>query len=229
MKRFSRNEVIKLAKLPCLLFGLLVALGTSTVAGTVSVQSPADSNVELARASENAKALEKKYQKVKRLNELGSASQRQVRKADLDRGIAALELSTLREPALRDKNLFLMAKLVLRYRDEELKITRDLFSHGSVSELKLLRAVTARDVAQSNLDAIQSTSETIRKLHLIQIAKSRYELAQRELEIANRLVQTGSISQPALDRAKSNLKIALSELESRKKSLGARATQVRKQ
>lgn len=204
------------------MLGLLLSVCPAT-----ACQVSDDGSVELARATEDAKAAENNYQTVKRLNEQGSASQRRLRRAELKRDLTSLELSTMLDSALERKNQLLKAKLILRFREQELKVIGDLYKLRSESQLSYRRAIAARDIAKSSLDLLTSSTETQRKLQLIQIAKSNYDLARSEYEIAKRLFESGAINQSRFDRASSNLKIAMTELESRKKSLGARAVQVR--
>lgn len=201
-----------------------------TLIGYVSASTPMqmrDTEFELARAEEKAGSAEKRYARIKQLHRLGSASSRELRRAELERDLAAVDLSSLREPVGQEKNQRLKAKLILRYRDQELDLVRELFRHGSATELNYFRAVASRDIAQSQLDAIESETETQRKFHLIQIAKSKYVLAKKEHDIAQRLLASGSISQPLLDQSTASLRLAVAELESCKKSLGARAIRVR--
>jgi multidrug resistance efflux pump len=147
--------------------------------------------------------------------------------ANLRRRIALLDYSSLLDPTRYEKNRLLKAEVVFRYRNRELAVARELYQHGSVSKVMYLRAIAARDIAESNLKAIQSATETQRKFQLIQAARSRLNVAEQEFAIAKRLFASNSISLQAMDRATSNLKIATAELESSKESLGARAIQVR--
>ena len=185
-----------------------------------------DPDVELTKAREAAQSTRNRYEVIKRLREKGSANQHDLRLADMRRKVALLDYSSLLKPARKEKNLVLKAEVIALYRTEELAVAKKLYQRGSISKVTYDRALAARDVAASNLKAVKSATETQRKIQVIQAAKSRYDVAQKEYAIAQRLFQSDSISKQTLDRAKSNLKIALAELDASKKSLGARATAV---
>ena len=187
----------------------------------------ADPDVELTRAREKAKSAKKKYDTVKKLSQLGSASQKELRDAKLLKGLAILELSNLVSPELEQENSLMRATLVFNYRSQELKVIKRLRDRGSASQLDYQRAKTALDVAQSQLKAARSVSQAQRKVQIVRAANSRLESAQKEHRIAQRLRKTGSISQSTMDQAASNLEIAKSELAEAKKSLGAKAVQVK--
>ena len=137
-----------------------------------------------------------------------------------------LELSNLVSPQLEQQNSLMRAKLVFNYRSQELEVVKRLYQRGSASQLDYQRAKTAQEVAQSRFKAARSVSQAQRKIQIVNAANSRFESAQKEFELATRLLKTGSISQSTMDRAASNLKIAESELAEAKKSLGAKAVQV---
>ena len=105
---------------------------------------------------------------------------------------------------------------------------RELYRRGSVSQAIYRRAVANREIAKANLEAIKSATETQRKLREIEIAKARLAVVQQEYDIAQQLLQSGSISQTKMAKITSDLKIATAELESRKKALGARAIEVKR-
>jgi hypothetical protein len=204
--------------------------GSCAVCGTVgsTIQdSRNDPNVELTRARERANSTQKSYETIKRLSETGSASQRELRRSDLQRKVALLDYSSLLNPGRREKNHLLKAEVILQFRSEELAVIKELYRRGSVSKLTYLRSVAARDIAESNLSAAKSATQTQRQMQAINAARSKLELAQKEHQIATRLFQSNAISQPTLDRATSNLKIASAELEASKQALGARAVQVK--
>ena len=185
-----------------------------------------DSSAEITRARENAKTAKKKYETVKRLRQRGSASQKQLRDAELLKRIAVLEYSNLVSPELEQENALIRANLVYNYRDKELSVVKSLYQRGSASQLEYQRAKTARDVAQSRLQAVESVSDSQRKIQIVKAANSRFDAAQKEHQLAAKLLRSGSISQSVMDQAKSNLEVAKSELSEAKKSLGAKAVQV---
>jgi multidrug resistance efflux pump len=133
----------------------------------------------------------------------------------------------LLNPNRREKNLRLKSEVILQFRSEELAVMKKLYWGGSISEVDYLRSVAARDIAAFNFKATQSGDQTQRKIQAIKAAKSRYDVAQKEFEIASQLFRSRAISQSTLDRAISNLKIASAELQASKQSLGARAVQVK--
>ena len=186
-----------------------------------------DVNVELVRAREQANATQKNFETVKRLSEQGSVSQFALRRSDLQRKVALLDYSSLLDPGRRQKNGILRAEVILQFRETDLRIIQELYRRGSVSKVAYLRSVAARDIADSNFKAAKSASQVQRKIQAIKGAKSKYEMAQNEYEIANRLFESQSISQSTLDQAVRNLKIATVELEAIKQSLGARAVRVK--
>ena len=187
---------------------------------------PTSSSLELTRAREKAKSAKKKYETVKKLSQRGSASQKELRDSKLLKSLAMLELSNLVSPELEQQNSLMRAKLVFNYRSQELEVVKRLYQRGSASQLDYQRAKTAQEVAQSRFKAARSVSQAQRKIQIVNAANSRFDSAQKEFELATRLLKTGSISQSTMDRAASNLKIAESELAEAKKSLGAKAVQV---
>ena len=204
--------------------------GGCAVGGIVNAtiqDSPDDANVELTRARERANSTQRIYETVKRLSEKGSVSQRELRRSNMQRNVALLEYSSLLNPTRREKNLLLKADVILRFRIQELAVTQELYERGSVSKVDYLRWVAAKKIAESNFEAAKSVNQAQRKMQFIKAAASKYEVAQKEFEIAKRLFQSQAISQSTLDRAISNLKIAEAELEASKQSLGARAVQVK--
>ena len=210
---------------------LSLFLGAGIFGAPVQAQSSdrsseIDPNVQLTQAREKAKAAKKKYETVKRLCQRGSASQKQLRDARLLENLAVLELSNLVSPEREQQNSLLRAKVIFNYRSKELEVIKSLYQRGSAAKLDYQRAKIARDVAQSRLKAAQSDSQTQRKIQTINAANSKFQLAQKEHQLASKLLQSGSISQAAMDRARSNLEIAESALAEAKKSLGAKATQV---
>ncbi|MFK7768537.1 MAG: hypothetical protein AB8B55_15045 [Mariniblastus sp.] len=191
------------------------------------VQSIQEADLEVTRAREKASSAQKRYETTKALSQKGSASKRKLRISELQRDLAILELSSLLEPSRKQKNMTTAAKLVLKYRNQELAIVRQLYKRGSASEVSYRRALVARDVARSDAEAMVSATETQRKLKVIEAAKSKYDLARKEFEIAERLLKSGSIAQPDYNQFASKLKLATAEWESMKKSLGAKATVVK--
>ena len=137
-----------------------------------------------------------------------------------------LELSNLVSPELEQQNALMRAMLIFNYRSQELGLIKRLYQRGSASQLDYQRAKTAQEVAQSRLKAAQSVSQAQKKIQNIRAAKSRFESAQKEHQLAIKLLRTGSISQSEMDRATSNLEIAKSGLAEAKQSLGAKAVQV---
>ena len=190
-------------------------------------ESSNDPTVQLTRARERADATQKAFESIKRLSEKGSTSQRALRRADMQRKVALLDYSSLLKPTRREKNLMLKAEVVMRFHSQELEVMKALYSRGSISEVVYQRFVSARDIAAANLKAAKSATQTQRKIQAVKAAQSKFETAQKEFEIANRLFQSRAISQSALDRAVSKLKIASAELKASKQSLGARAVQVK--
>ena len=61
---------------------------------------------------------------LKKLSRLGSASQKQLRDAELRKWLALLDLSNLVSPEKTPENLLLRAKLVSNYRNKELKVIK---------------------------------------------------------------------------------------------------------
>ena len=160
------------------LAGVCIFLCVGCLVGPMSAQdstqaSKSEMSAELTRAREKAKTAKRKYKTVKRLGSLGSASQKDVRDAELFKRLAILELSDLVSPDLKDQNALMRATLVFNYRTAELKVTRSLFERGSASNLQFQRAKTAREVAQSQLKAAQSNSEAQRKIQIIKGASSK--------------------------------------------------------
>lgn len=188
---------------------------------------PESPNLELTQAREKAKSAKKKYDTLKKLSQRGSASQKELRDAKLLKALAMLELSNLVSPELEERNLLMRESLIFNYRNQELKVIKSLYQRGSASQLDFQRAKTAQEVAQSRLKAARSVSQAQRKIQIIKAANSRLESAQKEHQLAKKLLKTGSISQSEMDRASSNLEIAKSGLAEAKKSLGAKAVQVK--
>ena len=185
-----------------------------------------NSSEQLTRAREKAKSAKKKYETVKKLSQRGSASQKELRDAKLLKALAMLELANLVSPELEEQNSLMRASLIFKYRSQELKVIKSLYQRGSASQLEYQRAKTAQEVAQSRLKAARSVSQAQRKIQIVKAANSRFESAQKEHQLAIKLLKTGSISQSQMDRAASNLEIAKSGLAEAKKSLGAKAVQV---
>lgn len=195
--------------------------------GTIGTLHGQDTDVEIERARKKAKTTKQQYLRIKKLSQLGSASQKQVRDAELVRNLALIELSDLVSPEKQIENSRLRAKIVLKYRQVELDVLKKLLRSGSVSETVYRRAVAAHEVAQSRLKAIESITETQKKIQLIKAAKAKFDVADKEYGIATRLYKKGSISKDTMDRASDNLGTAKSELEQAKKSLGATAFEVK--
>jgi hypothetical protein len=185
-----------------------------------------DRDVQLTRAKEKAISTRKQLAVTKRLVEKGSANQHDLRLADMRSKVALLEYSSLLDPSRTEKNLISKAEVIFLYRSDELAVAKRLYKRRSISKVAFDRAVAGRDVAASNLKAVKSATETQRKIQVIQAAKSRFEIAQKEHEVAQRLFRSDSISRQTMERATSNLKIALAELDASKKALGATATAV---
>jgi len=201
-------------------------LNTPAQAQSSDRSSEINPNVKLTQAREKSKAAKKKYDTVKKLCQRGSASQKQLRDARLLENLAVLELANLVSPEREQQNLLLRAKIIFNYRSKELEVIKSLYQRGSAAQLDFQRAKIARDVAQSRLKAIQSDSQTQQKIQTINAANSKFQLAEKEHQLASKLLQSGSISQVEMDRAKSNLEVAKSALVEAKKSLGAKAIQV---
>ena len=210
------------------LFSLILLLA-SCFDGDARAQLAPFPGVEITRAHEKAKTAKKNFERIQRLGELGSASQKSIRDARLAMNLAIIDLSNLVDPAEEQRNMLLRAKLVLQYRSQELDLIRKLFEGGSVSQVTYERTLAARDVAASRLKAMESVTDTQRKLQNIKAAQSKLGVAKKEYEIADHLFQSGSVSKAVWERAKSNLAVAESELAESKKSLGARAFEVKKQ
>ena len=230
-------EPIKIFAIRLSRAGFALSLALSLFLGIGILSAPAqaqssdrsieiDPNVKLTQAREKAKAAIKKYDTVKKLCQRGSASQKQLRDARLLENLAVLELSNLVSPERKQQNSLLRAKIILNYRSKELEVIKSLYQRGSAPQLDFQRAKIARDVAQSRLKAAQSVSQAQQKIQLINAANSKLQLAQKEHQLAGKLLQSGSISQSEMDQAKSNLEIAKSALVEAKKSLGAKAAQV---
>ena len=186
-----------------------------------------NADVELTRAREKAKSTQQKYEGIKRLHEKGSVSQRQLRRSDLERRVALLDYSSLLNPGRREQNLLLRAKVIMQFYSQELSAAKKLYLRGSMSKIDYLRSVAANDIAASSLIAASSASEAQRKIQAVKAANSKYELVLTEYEIATQLFESQAVSQTAFNKAASNLKIAESELEATKQSLGARAVRVK--
>ena len=182
-------------------------------------------NLSLAR--EKVKKAKKELVKVEELRRLGSASQSEVRSAELDKWLAILELKDLISPASELENSRLRAQLIFNYRDEELKVIKKLYERGSTSKLRYRRAITARDVAAAELKVVQSDSDAQRKFHAIAAASSKYEEAQNEHQMAAKLFDSGSLNLAAMEQVSKNLETAKSELTDAKESFKATADQVR--
>ena len=193
------------------------------------VEQAIESTDDIAVAREKAKTAKEKYNTVKKLSRLGSASQKELRFAEVSKWLALLELSDLQSPVSKPQNAVLRAKLILNYRNKELKVINKLHERGAASKLELQRAKTARDVAKSQLKAVEGGSVAQRKIHVINAASSKYQSAEKEHRLAAKLLQSGSISKATMDQAENNLKTAKSELAEAKKSLGAQAVQVQAQ
>jgi len=229
LKQLISNRSLILGRSVALFFAIAL---TSTIANAQFGERPfdqastEDSNAEITRAREKAKTAKKKYETVKRLRQRGSASQKELRDAELLKRIAVLEYSNFVSPELEQENTLIRANLVFNYRSKELSVIKSLYQRGSASQLEYQRAKTARDVARSRLQAVKSVSESQRKIQIVKAANSKFDAAQKEHQLAAKLLQSGSISQSVMDRAASNLEIARSELSEAKKSLGAKAVQV---
>ena len=207
-------------------FQLFSPEGRCAVCQTLG-QSGDNSDLDLTRAREQVESTLKSYETVKRLSEQGSVSQHVLRRSNLRRKIALLDYSSLLDPSRREKNQRLRAEVILQFHSQESEVMQKLFQKGSVSKVEYLRSVAARDIADSYLKAVKSASQTQRKMQSIKAANVKFELAQKEYEIATRLFDSQAISRSSLDRANSNLRIAETELQAAKQSLGARAVQVR--
>ena len=229
--RKTDHALFRPMTLGCFIFSIclfsLISFGQpASVFSAPMFQELQDAESEIANAREKVNSAEKKYQVTKKLSETGSASKKQVRITKLQRDLSIIELSTLVDPSRRQKNLMLRAKLVLNYRIEDLAVVRRLYQRGSASEVAYRRAVAARDVARAEVEAIASATDTQRKLKTIESARSKYQLAQEEFNIAEKLFKSGSMAQANYDLFASRLETATAEWESTKKSLGARATVV---
>lgn len=183
--------------------------------------------LQISIAEEKYRAAEQRYESLKKLSESGSASKQQVRKADFNRKVALIELSSLLDPATQEKNMVLKARLIYRYRLDELKTARPLYERGSLTEVKFRRIQTAVEIAKSNLKAAESYNETQQKMQAIKIANSQLKLAKEEHAIAKQLFEKGSLSESQLELAQRNLRIAEAKLKSAKAQLKASAVQVK--
>jgi multidrug resistance efflux pump len=192
-----------------------------------SKSATVETNVELTKAREQVKNTQRRFETLERLSQKGSVSKKELRKADFEKNIALLDLSSLLTPARKEKNLLLKAKLIYQYRATEWQIAKKLYQRGAMNQVLYRRLRTAAEVARSNLKAVESYNESQRKMQTIKAARSRFELAEKEYEIAKKLFESGSINRTTMDRATSNLNITKSELAAAKKSLGASAVQVR--
>lgn len=226
---YARNRLLA-GKSPGLfsktLLSLAVVVAIGALASPASAQSGSRAADDVTVAREKARAAKEQFEIVKKLSSLGSVSQKQLRDAELLRWLALLDLSNLVAPEKVQQNSLLRARLVLNHRKKSLEVIQKLYQRGAASALELQRAKTARDVAESELKAVQGTSNAERKIHVINAASSKYESAQKEHRLAVKLLQSGSISQAVMDQVKSNLEAAKSELAEAKKSLGARAVEV---
>jgi len=217
---FTCNK-LSAGNLQALVINMFLAMATVSAIGAFATSALAQSgprssgrpSEELTLARQKARAAKEQFQTVKKLSSLGSASQKQLRDAELLKWLTLLDLSNLVAPQKKPQNSQLRAKLVANYRKKE-------------SKLEFQRAKTARDVAESRLKAVQGVSTAQRKIHVINAASSKYESAKKEHRLAVRLLKSGSISQAVMDQAKTNLEAAESELAEAKKSLGAKAVQV---
>lgn len=230
---FTCNK-LSAGNLQALVINMFLAMATVSAIGAFATSALAQSgprssgrpSEELTLARQKARAAKEQFQTVKKLSSLGSASQKQLRDAELLKWLTLLDLSNLVAPQKKPQNSQLRAKLVANYRKKELEVIQKLYERGSVSKLEFQRAKTARDVAESRLKAVQGVSTAQRKIHVINAASSKYESAKKEHRLAVRLLKSGSISQAVMDQAKTNLEAAESELAEAKKSLGAKAVQV---
>lgn len=229
LKQLISNRSLTLGRSVALFFAIAL---TGTIANAQFGERPfdqasaEDSIAEITRAREKAKAAKKKYETVKRLRRRGSTSPKELRDAELLKQIAILEYSNLVSPELEQENALIRANLVFNYRSQELGVIKSLHQRGSASQLEYQRAKTARDIARSRLQAVKSISESQRKIQIVKAANSKFDAAQKEHQLAAKLLQSGSISQRVMDRAASNLEIARAELSEAKKSLGATAIQI---
>ena len=198
------------------------------VASHVAAQpSQVTSNSALARAQEMVKRTQQQFDTLQKLKQSGSVSQRELRVANYKRRNALLDLSSLLDPSQNGRIMRVRAKLNYQFRLEELKSIDELHRKGAVNELAYRRAVSALEVAKANLKAIESESDTKRKMHLIEAARKKLELMERELSIAKKLYSSGSLNKSTLDQAQSRRNIAHSEYEEYKQGLGASAIQVK--
>lgn len=181
--------------------------------------------VVLIRAQAKLNSTQQDYERIQRLSAKGSASGRSLRLANVRWKIAELDYASLVDPLQAEPNEILKSRVVLRFHESDFAVIQELFEKGSVSELKYRRAKSTLEVAAGNLKILQSTSDVQRKMQMIKIAKSRFQLAEFEFRVAQRLFSLQSFSQFELDRASTNLEMATSELAASKASLGARAVQ----
>ena len=181
-------------------------------------------NISLAR--ERVVKAKKELTKVQELSRLGSASQTEVRTAELSKWLALLALSDLMSPDSELKNSRLRAQLIFNYRDEELGVIKKLYERGSTSELKYRRAITARNVAEAELKAVKSDSDAKQKFHAMTAASSKYKEAQNEHQMATKLFESGSLNRAAMDQVSENLEAAKSELADARESFNETANQV---
>ena len=190
-------------------------------------EEEADPAKSISLARERVKKAKLELTKVEELSRLGSASQAEVRSAELTKWLAILELRDLISPESELENSQLRAQLIFNYRDEELEVIKKLYERGSTSELKYRRAITARDVAEAKFNLVKSDSDAKRKFHAMSAASAKYEEARNEHQMATELFDSGSLNQARMDQVSKNLEAAKSELADARESYNGTADQVR--
>ena len=207
--------------LPVMMLLLATCHGT-TIAQDTNEQTRSDSH-----ARSNYRTARETYDLTKRLAASGSVSQSELRQARLQLTLAGIELSDLRDPQQRGYNRIVRATAVFRYRDQEYQIKKRLYARGAISEVAYQRAVSARDVAKLNLQATRSSSKVKQQLKQIEATGARLSLVKKEHAIAQRLLNSGSISQSGFDRVTQRLEKAKEAHTASKRNLSIRAVQIR--
>lgn len=194
--------------------------------GTIA-QDAAEQTQSVSQARSNYLTAREAYDSIKRLAASGSASQSKLRQARLQLTFAGIELSDLRDPRQRGYHRIVRATAVYRYRDQEYQIKKRLYAKGAIAEVAYRRAVSAREVAKLNLQAIRSPSDVKQQLKQIEATGARLSLVKKEHAIAERLLNSGSISQSGFDRVTQRLEKAKEAHAASKRNLSVRAVQVK--
>ena len=194
--------------------------------GKAAAQDNAEQAQSVSQARSNYQNARDAYKSIKRLAASGSVSQSELRQARLDLSLAGIALSDVREPRQRGYNRILRATAIYRYRDQEYKIKKRLYARGAVSEVAYRRAVSARQVAKLNLQATRAPTEVKQQLKQIEATAARLSLVEKEHAIAERLLNSGSMSQSGFDRVTQRLEDAKEAHAASKRNLSVRAVHV---